>query len=150
MLTVACVTQTTLSQDDISVVRQTLLHRFPNLKGSESNVCPATQNRQDAVKKLAVIAGVLLVVGSSNSSNSNRLREVGARQGIQGYLIDDESDIEISWLEGKQRVAITAGASAPERLVESVIDWLRKHGWESVREMEGQEEKVHFAPADLL
>ncbi|MCK4425401.1 MAG: 4-hydroxy-3-methylbut-2-enyl diphosphate reductase, partial [Deltaproteobacteria bacterium] len=121
----AYVTQTTLSQDDIVGVRQALERRFPDIKGPGSNICYATQNRQNAVKELASETDLLFVVGSKNSSNSNRLKEVGTRQGIDCYLIDDASDIDPAWLKGVQHVGVTAGASAPERLVDGVIHWLQ-------------------------
>ncbi len=146
---VAYVTQTTLSQDDIAGIRDILLRRFPGIKGQKSNICYATLNRQDAVRELGESCDVLLVVGSKNSSNSNRLREVGERAGMRGYLIDDESDIEMKWLIGMKTICITAGASAPERLVQGVISFLQKQGFEDFREMEGKEEKISFKPATL-
>ncbi|MFO8240777.1 MAG: 4-hydroxy-3-methylbut-2-enyl diphosphate reductase [Dissulfuribacterales bacterium] len=145
----AYVTQTTLSHDDIVEVRKALENRFPDIKGPASNICYATQNRQNAVKELAGKTDVLFVVGSKNSSNSNRLKEVGMRQGIDCYLIDDAGDIDPGWLEGIQRVGVTAGASAPERLVDGVINWLRHHGATTVQEMVGKKEEVRFEPAGL-
>jgi 4-hydroxy-3-methylbut-2-enyl diphosphate reductase len=147
---VAFVTQTTLSEDDITAIRQILFERFPLMKGPESNICYATQNRQNAVKKLAESSDLLLVVGSKNSSNSNRLREVGIKSGCPGYLIDDKDDINPAWLEGAERIGVTAGASAPERLVEGVIHWLQERWDISFNEMEGEEKKVYFKPAELI
>jgi 4-hydroxy-3-methylbut-2-enyl diphosphate reductase len=145
----AYVTQTTLSHDDIVEVRQALENRFPDIKGPASNICYATQNRQNAVKELAAKTDLLFVVGSKNSSNSNRLKEVGMRQGINCYLIDDAGDIDPAWLEGIQRVGVTAGASAPERLVDGVINWMRNHGATKFQEMAGKKEEVIFEPAEL-
>jgi 4-hydroxy-3-methylbut-2-en-1-yl diphosphate reductase len=146
---VAYVTQTTLSQNDIAGIRDILLDRFPNIKGQTSNICYATLNRQDAMRQLGESCDVLLVVGSKNSSNSNRLREVGERAGMRGYLIDDESDIEMKWLKGVSTICITAGASAPERLVQEVIAFLKKEGFDAFQEMAGKEERVSFKPAVL-
>ena len=145
----AYVTQTTLSQDDIAGVLQALEKRFPGIKGPISNICYATQNRQNAVKELAGKTDLLFVVGSKNSSNSNRLREVGKRQGIDCHLIDDAGDIDPAWLEGVRRVGVTAGASAPERLVDGVIHWLQDHGATTFHEIAGKKEKVKFKPAEL-
>lgn len=147
---VAFVTQTTLSEDDIFIIRGILYERFPLMKGPESNICYATQNRQNAVKKLAEFTDLLLVVGSKNSSNSNRLREVGLKSGIPGYLIDDKDDINPAWLEGVGRIGVTAGASAPERLVEGVIQWMQERWDISFNEMGGEEKKVYFKPAELI
>jgi 4-hydroxy-3-methylbut-2-en-1-yl diphosphate reductase len=147
---VAFVTQTTLSEDDIYTIRGILYERFPLMKGPESNICYATQNRQNAVKKLAEFTDLILVVGSKNSSNSNRLREVGLKSGIPGYLIDDKDDINPDWLEGVERIGVTAGASAPERLVEGVIQWIQEHWNIGFNEMEGEEKKVYFKPAELI
>lgn len=147
---VAYVTQTTLSQSDIANIRERLEQRFPAIMGPRSNICYATQNRQNAVKELAQKADVLLVVGSRTSSNSTRLREVGARAGMTGYLIDDERDIQAQWLEGHTCIGVTAGASAPERLVLRVVEWLRTHGATVVTELPGKEERVSFRPAALV
>jgi 4-hydroxy-3-methylbut-2-en-1-yl diphosphate reductase len=146
---VAYVTQTTLSQNDIAGIREILLDRFPNIKGQKSNICYATLNRQDAMRELGESCDILLVVGSKNSSNSNRLREVGERAGMRGYLIDDESDIEMKWLLGVTSICITAGASAPERLVQGVISFLQTQGFNAFQEMEGKEERISFKPAVL-
>ncbi|MCX5870264.1 MAG: 4-hydroxy-3-methylbut-2-enyl diphosphate reductase [Deltaproteobacteria bacterium] len=146
---VAYVTQTTLSQSDIAGIRAKLEQRFPAIRGPRSNVCYATQNRQNVVKELAQKTDILLVVGSKTSSNSNRLREVGVRAGMTGYLIDDETDIHPEWLEGHASVGVTAGASAPERLVRGVVQWLQQHGATVVTELPGKEEQVTFQPAVL-
>jgi 4-hydroxy-3-methylbut-2-en-1-yl diphosphate reductase len=141
---VAFVTQTTLSVEDISGILDVLRERFPLIKGPSSSICFATQNRQNAVKKLAEQADLILVVGSKNSSNSNRLREVALRQGRACHLIDDREDLQTSWMEGVRVVGITAGASAPERLVEGVIEWMRERGTVSIRELAGTKEDIHF------
>jgi 4-hydroxy-3-methylbut-2-en-1-yl diphosphate reductase len=146
---VAYVTQTTLSQDDIGGIQAILIARYPEIQGPKSNICFATANRQNAVRKLAAETDLIFVVGSKNSSNSNRLREVALKAGTAGYLIDDWQDIDPQLLEGVKRVGITAGASAPERLVEGVVDYLRKHGATGVTTMAGIEENVHFKPACL-
>ncbi len=146
---VAYVTQTTLSQDDIAGIRNILEKRFPEIKGPKSNICYATLNRQKAMQELGDDCDVLLVVGSKNSSNSNRLCEVGQRAGMEGYLIDDERDIDMKWLRTASTVCITAGASAPEQLVQAVIDFLQMQGFRSFEEMSGKEERVVFEPAVL-
>ncbi|MEN8198924.1 MAG: 4-hydroxy-3-methylbut-2-enyl diphosphate reductase [Thermodesulfobacteriota bacterium] len=146
---VAYVTQTTLSQDDIAGIVDILQRRFPGIRGPKSNICYATLNRQKAMRELGKCCDMLLVVGSKNSSNSNRLREVGERAGMHGYLIDDESDIDRLWLQSATRVCITAGASAPERLVQGVIAYLQDQGFEQFEEMDGREEKISFEPAKL-
>jgi len=141
----AFVTQTTLSVDDASEVATALRQKFPAIiEPKKSDICYATQNRQDAVKMLTNDCDLVLVVGSANSSNSNRLREVAERKGIPSYLIDGAETINPSWLEGKQRVGITAGASAPELLVQQVITRLKQLGAVSVRTMDGLEEHVAF------
>lgn len=146
---IAYVTQTTLSKKDISGIIEVLRRRFPLIKGPDSNICFATQNRQDAVKQLAYCTDLLFVVGSKNSSNSNRLKEVALHCGIEAHLIDDYQDISASWLKGKRRIGITAGASAPERLVEGVCRWLLDEGAVSVTELTGIKENIHFKPALL-
>lgn len=146
---VAYVTQTTLCQNDLVGILEVLSQRFPHLKGPKSNICFATQNRQDAVKQLAEKADVIFVVGSKNSSNSNRLKEVGLQCGVESYLIDDYRDLDPLWLVDKKRIGITAGASAPEQLVEGVILWMKKHGATKVIELEGIKESVHFRPSVL-
>ncbi len=146
---VAYVTQTTLNSNDIIGIVTILKNRFIDIKGPRSNICFATQNRQDAVKQLAQKSDLLFVVGSKNSSNSNRLREVAALCGVEAHLIDDFQDIDPRWILGKRRIGITAGASAPERLVDGVILWLQGYGNVKVIEMEGIKEKIHFKPAIL-
>jgi 4-hydroxy-3-methylbut-2-enyl diphosphate reductase len=141
----AYVTQTTLSVDDAARVVEALRRRFPGIVGpKKDDICYATQNRQDAVKKLAAECDVVIVVGSPNSSNSNRLREVAENLGVPAYLVDDESGIDPQWLQGKTRVGITAGASAPEVLVERVIARLKQHGATEVAPLDGLQEKVNF------
>jgi len=146
---VACVTQTTLSHEEISGIREILRRRFPNLRGQDSNICFATENRQNAVRILARQCDSIYVVGSKNSSNSNRLREVAKNSGVPAFLIDDYHDIDLAQLTGVTRVGITAGASAPERLVEEVVGFLQDHGGGEAQGMEGVEEKVRFQPARL-
>ena len=148
---VAYVTQTTLSQQDVADIKEILENRFPSIKGpKKSNICYATQNRQNAVTDLAHKCDLILVVGSKNSSNSNRLRDVAEKSGGTSYLIDDRDDIDPSWLESVSSVGITAGASAPERLVEGVLEWLYEHTEVvEVMEMEGREERISFKPAGL-
>ncbi len=141
----AFVTQTTLSVDDAAEVAQALRTRFPHIQEpKKSDICYATQNRQDAVKILAPASDLVLVVGSANSSNSNRLREVAERMGIAAYLIDGPESIDPVWLVGRQRIGITAGASAPELLVQQVIHRLKELGAVSVRTMDGLHESVSF------
>ncbi|MBW2658842.1 MAG: 4-hydroxy-3-methylbut-2-enyl diphosphate reductase [Deltaproteobacteria bacterium] len=146
---VAYVTQTTLCKNDVQGILSVLKTRFPAILGPRSNICFATQNRQNAVKKLAESSDILLVVGSKNSSNSNRLKEVGRKYGVKTYLIDDKNDIQAEWIKDVKKVGITAGASAPERLVDGVIDWMLQHGGKKVIEMDGIEERIHFKPAVL-
>jgi 4-hydroxy-3-methylbut-2-enyl diphosphate reductase len=141
----AYVTQTTLSVDDAARVVEALRERFPSITGPKrDDICYATQNRQDAVKKLAGECDVVLVVGSPNSSNSNRLREVAENLGVPAYLVDSADDIKAEWLAGKTHVGITAGASAPEILVQQVIDRLEKLGATEVAPLEGLQENVNF------
>ncbi len=150
--TLAFVTQTTLSVDDASRVISALRARFPEITGPhKDDICYATQNRQDAVKRLAAECQLVLVVGSPNSSNSNRLRELSGRTGTPAYLIDGASDLQRSWFEGIERVGITAGASAPELLVREVIGQLQAWGGvESVSELEGRAEGLTFSiPKEL-
>ncbi|WP_303907619.1 4-hydroxy-3-methylbut-2-enyl diphosphate reductase [Thiohalomonas denitrificans] len=138
------VTQTTLSMDDARLVIDALRQRFPDIAGAKKeDICYATQNRQDAVKQLADESDAVLVVGSPNSSNSNRLREVAERRGTPAYLIDNAEDIRDEWLEGVRVVGITAGASAPKVLVDGVIERLQRSGAE-VRHMQGREENMVF------
>lgn len=146
------VTQTTLSVDECRDIVAALHQRFPGIKGPhQEDICYATQNRQNAVKELARFVGVILVIGSPNSSNSNRLRELGERCGITSYLIDSYQDIQLSWLEGAKAVGIAAGASAPEVLVSQVIKFLKEQGAEDVEELTVVEEDVEFLlPKELL
>lgn len=141
----AYVTQTTLSVDDAATVANALKARFPGIvEPKKSDICYATQNRQDAVKIMAPECDLVLVVGSVNSSNSNRLREVAERLGAAAYLIDGAQAIDPAWLVGRRRIGITAGASAPEVLVQEVITHLKTLGAVSVRKMPGLEEHVSF------
>lgn len=143
--------QTTLSVDDTADVIEALRDKFPNINGPrKDDICYATQNRQDAVRELAGEAEMMLVVGASNSSNSNRLRELSEKMGTPAYLIDDADCIQRNWLEGVERVAVTAGASAPEVLVKAVIERLREWGGETVDERAGRPENITFSiPPDL-
>lgn len=145
------VTQTTLSMDDTAKVIEALRAKFDKIEGPrKDDICYATQNRQDAVKTLAASSELLLVVGSPNSSNSNRLRELGERMGSKAYLIDDAEEIQKEWLDGIESIGITAGASAPEVLVQSVVDRLKEWGGEVPQELQGQEENVVFSlPKEL-
>ncbi|MGX2039282.1 4-hydroxy-3-methylbut-2-enyl diphosphate reductase [Methylocaldum sp. MU1018] len=147
----AYVTQTTLSIDDTQAVVDALKKRFPNIIGPrKDDICYATQNRQDAVKKLASHCDVILVVGSPNSSNSNRLREIAEKLGRSAYLIDNADQLQRNWIEGAQKIGVTAGASAPEILVTQVIAKLKEWGGQTVMENQGIEEKVVFSlPKDL-
>jgi 4-hydroxy-3-methylbut-2-enyl diphosphate reductase len=147
----AFVTQTTLSVDDTVEIVNALRERFPMLATPrKEDICYATQNRQDSVKKLLEQCDVLLVVGSRTSSNSNRLRELADRAGIPGYLIDGPDDLRREWFVGKQAVGVTAGASAPELLVQQVVERLRSWGGEAPTEAIGREEKVFFTlPREL-
>ena len=145
------VTQTTLSVDDAAVVIAALRQRFPQIQGpKKDDICYATQNRQDAVKGLAEQCDLVLVVGSQNSSNSRRLKEVAAGMGVEAYLVDSAEELQADWLEGKRRVGVSAGASAPENLVGQVVERLRELGRASVVELQGVEEDVNFPlPRDL-
>jgi 4-hydroxy-3-methylbut-2-enyl diphosphate reductase len=141
----AYVTQTTLSMDDAAAIVAALKARFPGIVGpKKDDICYATQNRQDAVKVLASRASLIIVVGSRNSSNSNRLREVAEKLGSQAYLVDDASQINPDWLKGKETVGVTAGASAPEVLVEDVVKHLKIFGRGGVVLLQGVEEGVNF------
>jgi 4-hydroxy-3-methylbut-2-en-1-yl diphosphate reductase len=148
---VAYVTQTTLSVDDTRAIIQALRRRFKNIIGPETrDICYATQNRQSAVRELSEHVDVLLVVGAKNSSNSNRLREIGAEIGVPSYLIADGSELNPAWVRGVDAVGITAGASAPEVLVEDVISALRRLGPVEVSTLPGREETIEFRlPAEL-
>jgi 4-hydroxy-3-methylbut-2-enyl diphosphate reductase len=141
----AYVTQTTLSVDDAAAIVAALQRRFPGIIGPKrDDICYATQNRQDAVKLLAPQTDVVIVVGSPNSSNSNRLREVAANMGVPAYMVDKAQDLDPAWLVNKRRVGVTAGASAPEVLVQEVIERLRMLGATRVQTLKGVEEHVSF------
>jgi 4-hydroxy-3-methylbut-2-enyl diphosphate reductase len=141
----AYVTQTTLSVDDASGIVAALRARFPNITGpKKDDICYATQNRQDAVKLLVAQCDVVVVVGSPNSSNSNRLREVAAKVGVPAYLVDDARGLQAEWFAGKSRIGVTAGASAPELLVQDVVLRLQEMGVGEVTELQGIEENVVF------
>ena len=145
------VTQTTLSVDDTAKVIEALRARFPNIQGPrKDDICYATQNRQDAVRALAEKANVVLVVGSPNSSNSNRLAELAERCGSSAYLIDSADMIDPSWVSEGDTVGVTAGASAPEHLVEGVVSWLKSQGHTNVESLDGQPENITFSlPKEL-
>ena len=147
----AYVTQTTLSVDDAAAIVGALKARFPGIRGPKrDDICYATQNRQDAVKFMAPQCEVVIVVGSPNSSNSNRLREVAEHMGAQAHMVDSAEDLRAEWLAGKTRVGVTAGASAPEVLVEKVVAKLKSLGVKSVRPLEGITEHVVFTlPREL-
>ncbi len=142
----AFVSQTTLSVDDTRTVIETLQQRFPHIAAPrKDDICYATQNRQDAVKKLCETVDLLLVVGADNSSNSNRLRDLGERAGIPSYLIADATHIDNSWFDNANRVGVTAGASAPEALVKQVIEHIRDQGGSMATEFAGVEETISFS-----
>jgi len=141
----AYVTQTTLSVDDTADIIDALKRRFPNVaEPKKGDICYATTNRQQAVKFMVPQVDLLIVVGSPTSSNSSRLREVAEKNGVESYMVDDASQIDSGWVEGKLRIGVTAGASAPEVLVQEVITRLRELGAASVRELDGVEENVTF------
>lgn len=146
------VTQTTLSVDDARVIVDALKKRFPGIHGpKKDDICYATQNRQDAVKFMAPRCDVVIVVGSPNSSNSNRLREVARNMGVEAYMVDNAAELRAEWIAGKRRVGVTAGASAPEVLVNEVIERLQALGAGSVRSLDGIAESVVFSlPRELL
>jgi 4-hydroxy-3-methylbut-2-enyl diphosphate reductase len=142
----AFVTQTTLSMDDTASVIDALRERFPRIHGpKKDDICYATQNRQDAVKMLAPTCDVFVVVGSRNSSNSNRLREIAQKLGSRAYLVDGASDLDRAWFDGAERVGVTAGASAPEHLVQAVVGQLGEWGGRYVDEVVGRRENVTFS-----
>jgi 4-hydroxy-3-methylbut-2-enyl diphosphate reductase len=147
----AYVTQTTLSVDDTRAIIEALRARFPTIMGPDTkDICYATQNRQRAVRELALVVDVLLVVGARNSSNSNRLAEIGLELGIPSYLIEDAHALDPSWIEGKKRIGITAGASAPDQLVTELIESLRAIGEIEVSTLPGVDENVRFRlPSEL-
>ncbi len=149
--TLAFVTQTTLSVDDTADIIDALRQRFPHITGPrKDDICYATQNRQDSVKALAKSSDLVLVVGSKNSSNSNRLKEMASLDKVEAYLIDGHEDVKREWLEGKQVVGITAGASAPEVLVQNVVARLREWGAESVENQDGRKETISFSLPKVL
>ena len=142
----AYLTQTTLSVDETDQIVQVLRARFPQMQGPpREDICYATQNRQDAVKEVARDADVVLVIGSRNSSNSNRLAEVSRERGTPAYLVDDETEVDPAWLLGAEVVGLTSGASAPERLVERMLTWLADRGFDRVEQAMVTEERVRFA-----
>lgn len=142
----AFVTQTTLSMDDTATVIDALKNKFPQINAPrKDDICYATQNRQDAVKSLAKVCQVVLVVGSPNSSNSNRLRELAERLGAKAYLIDNASQMDKTWFDGVNQVGVTAGASAPEILIQEVLDTLQSWGGQVPQELSGIEENVTFS-----
>ncbi|HIB31232.1 MAG TPA: 4-hydroxy-3-methylbut-2-enyl diphosphate reductase [Candidatus Thioglobus sp.] len=144
-------TQTTLSVDDTRHIVNKLKQKFPNIQApKKDDICYATQNRQDAVKTLIQSSEVLLVLGSSNSSNSNRLREIAEKLNIPAYLIDGADEINPNWLSDVKTIGVTAGASAPEILVQEVVDYLYDHGATEVEEISGTEENVHFPVPEEL
>jgi 4-hydroxy-3-methylbut-2-en-1-yl diphosphate reductase len=149
---VAYITQTTLSVDDTKGVIAALSERFSNLVGPQTrDICYATQNRQTAVRELARLVDVIIVVGARNSSNSNRLREIGQESGVPSYLVADGSEVRREWLEGKDTVGLTAGASAPDVLVDDVVAALRRFGPIQISTLPGIEEKIQFRlPTQLL
>ena len=145
------VTQTTLSVDDTKAIIAGLREKFPDIEGPrKDDICYATQNRQDAVRRLADAVDLMLVVGSINSSNSNRLRELAEKQGVRSFLIDGAENIDRRWLDGVQHIGLTAGASAPDKLVRDVIARLQSWGVGEVRELDGEPENITFAlPKEL-
>lgn len=146
------VTQTTLSVDECKGIVDALHRRFPSIKGPrQEDICYATQNRQNAIKELALEVDVFLVLGAPNSSNTNRLRELGEQKGVRSHLIESAEDIHPEWLEGVSVVGVTAGASAPEALVDGVVDYLRRMGADRIEERVVVEENVEFLlPKELL
>jgi len=145
-------TQTTLSLDETKEIIARLKERFPLVQGPPAqDICYATENRQMAVKAVSEVCDLLLVVGSQNSSNSKRLVEVGTNFGVRSYLVNDSNDVDPAWLEGVQHVAVTAGASAPEHLVQELIEFLREWGFHAMEELELVEEDVRFSlPGELM
>jgi len=145
------VTQTTLSVDDTKAIIAGLREKFPDIEGPrKDDICYATQNRQDAVRRLADSVDLMLVVGSVNSSNSNRLRELAEKQGVRSFLIDGPENIDRRWLDGVTHIGLTAGASAPDKLVRDVIARLQSWGAGNVRELDGEPENITFAlPKEL-
>src|ERR1700720_1879494 len=144
-------TQTTLSLDETRDIIERLKERFPHIQGAQTqDICYATENRQMAVKAVSEFVDLLLVVGSQNSSNSKRLVEVGDNFGVRSYLVNDRSDVDAMWLDGVKNVGVTAGASAPEHLVQELIEYLNEHGFQQLEEIELVDEDVRFSlPAEL-
>ena len=141
----ALVTQTTLSVDDAAEISAAVKARFPRVRApKQQDICYATQNRQDAVKLMSPQVDLMIVVGSPTSSNSNRLAELARKLGVDSYMVDSADELQPAWLEGRQRVGLTAGASAPEILVKQVIDRIKALGAVSVRKMDGIEETIKF------
>jgi 4-hydroxy-3-methylbut-2-enyl diphosphate reductase len=144
------VTQTTLSKDDTAIVINTLRQTYPHIQGPlKDDICYATQNRQDAVKQLVETCDLILIVGSKTSSNSNRLCEIAKNKNLPGYLIDSADDIDPAWLENKKHIGLSAGASAPELLVQNVIEFLKQHGATSVSSLGSREDVVFSMPKAL-
>ena len=145
-------TQTTLSLDDTAHIKEALQRKFPRMQSpSKDDICYATQNRQNAVKEITGRLNLMLVIGSQNSSNSQRLREVSSAAGVPAYLINDEGEIDPAWLERADAIGVTAGASAPDRLVHQVVGYLRSIGAVVVEGLEAQDEHVNFAlPPELV
>ncbi|MBR7069595.1 MAG: 4-hydroxy-3-methylbut-2-enyl diphosphate reductase [Oxalobacter sp.] len=142
---IAYVSQTTLSVDDTATIINALKHRWPKITPPQkSDICYATTNRQEAIRQLARQASLILVVGSSNSSNSNRLREMAERNGAEAYMVDNASQIQRTWLKGHENIGITAGASAPEILVQEIVALLVSYGYKDVHEQEGMPETISF------
>ncbi len=143
--------QTTLSVDDTSDIIDALVAKFPKIEGPrKDDICYATQNRQDAVRAIVEQVDLLLVVGAKNSSNSNRLKELSIKLGTKAFLIDTADDIEIEWLQGVDKIGVTAGASAPDILITQVLAWLKEHGGSAVNEYQGRRENIVFAvPIEL-
>jgi 4-hydroxy-3-methylbut-2-enyl diphosphate reductase len=142
----AYLTQTTLSVDETLAIVRVLQERYPRLEGPpREDICYATQNRQDAVKELVPRVDVLLVIGSKNSSNSNRLAEVARERGKPAYLVDDQTEVDAAWLDGASVVGLTSGASAPEHLVERMLEWLAARGFDDVEQVSVVEEGVRFS-----
>jgi 4-hydroxy-3-methylbut-2-enyl diphosphate reductase len=148
---VAYITQTTLAVDETLGLIARLREKFPKIAGPKTDdICYATQNRQDAVKQLAPLCDLVLVIGSKNSSNSNRLVEVAKEHGARSHLIDNETEVREQWLEGVETVGITSGASAPEELVQRLVEYFRARGADEVAELEVTEEDVRFMlPKDI-
>ena len=141
----AVVTQTTLSVDDAAEIKAAIRQRFPDIREpKQQDICYATQNRQDAVKVMSPQVDVMIVVGSPTSSNSNRLAELARKLGVPAYMVDSPSELRAEWLEGKARVGLTAGASAPEVVVREVVDRIKAMGAVSIRKMDGIQETVKF------